>query len=318
MLSFILLVVGFVVLTKGADYLVDGAASLAKRYGISDLVIGLTVVSFGTSAPEMFVNLAAVLKGSPDIAMGNIIGSNISNILLILGIAALIYPLPTSKGTVWKEIPFGFLAAAVLTIMLNDLFFNNEPSQLSRNEGLVLIAFFCVFLYYTGSIAFEVKDTENLPKTITFSLPKAVCYLAIGFLGLVLGGWLIVENAVQIAQMFGMSEAMIGLTVIAIGTSLPELATSAVAAYKKNADIAIGNVVGSNIFNIFLILGITGTIKPLPFNEANHLDLMVMLTASGVLFIFMFTGKKFMVDRWEGGILVLSYIAYLVYNIIKI
>ncbi len=318
MIHFILLIAGFIVLIKGADFLVDGAASLAKRMNISDLAIGLTVVSFGTSAPELFVNLVAATDGKTDMALGNIIGSNISNILLILGISALIYPLPASKGTVWKEIPFGFLAALVLCICANDMILSGSPGVIDRGDGLLLLCFFIIFLYYSASIAFNIHNVQELTSSKSITVQKAVLFVALGFTALVAGGWLIVENAVEIAKKIGMSESMIGLTIVAIGTSLPELATSGMAAYKRNTDIAVGNVVGSNIFNIFLVLGATSTVRPIPFNSENNPDLTVMLIASGVLFLFMFTGKKNFIDRWEGGLLTMAYAAYIMYNIMKI
>lgn len=318
MIQIILLLAGFLVLIKGADFLVDGAASIAKRMNISDLVIGLTVVSFGTSAPELFVNIVAAIDGKTDMALGNIIGSNISNILLILGVSALIYPLPASRGTVWKEIPFGVLAALILCITANDRILSGSPGVIDRGDGLVLLCFFLIFLYYSASIAFNVQNIEEHSRLKTASIQKSLLFVALGFAGLVLGGWLIVENAVIIAKKVGMSEAMIGLTIVAIGTSLPELATSAMAAYKRNTDIAVGNVVGSNIFNIFLILGVTASARPIPFNSENNPDLTVMFIASGVLFLFMFTGKKNFIDRWEGGLLLMSYAAYLAYNILKL
>ena len=265
MLTYFLLIIGFIIIIKGADLLVDGASSIAKKLNVSDLVIGLTVVAFGTSAPELFVNVFASIQGNSEIAIGNILGSNIANILLILGVAAIIFPLSVQSTTVWKEIPFSLLAALILGVLVNDhLIDHKENSELTRGDGLVLIGFFIIFMYYIFSIAKKSENTTigDLKQLSNF---RSVSYILLGLTGLVLGGTWIVNGAIEIAGKFGVSEYLIGLTVVAVGTSLPELATSAVAAYKKNTDIAIGNVVGSNIFNIFWVLGISAVIKPLPF-----------------------------------------------------
>ncbi len=312
-MTYILLVLGFVFLIKGAGFLVDGASSLAKRFNVSDLVIGLTIVAFGTSAPELFVNLSASLNGTTDIAIGNIVGSNIVNILLILGIASIIYPLKVGKGTAWKEIPLAFLAAFLVIIMANDVLVDGlDFNALSRGDGIVLMAFFIIFLFYIVGIS---KENINLPKdeeSKVYSIWASIGMIIAGFVGLVLGGEWIVNGATSIAAAFGLSDALIGLTIVAIGTSLPELATSAVAAIKKNADIAVGNVVGSNIFNIFWVLGLSSLIKPLPFSPELNLDLMVMLASSVLLFIWLFLGKRHMLERWQGVVFVLLYVAYLV------
>jgi cation:H+ antiporter len=316
MLVYFLFVLGFVVMIKGADFLVDGAASLAKRFNISNLVIGLTVVSFGTSAPELVVNIIASLNGSTDIAVGNILGSNIANILLILGVSALIYPLTVHKNTVKKEIPYSFFVCLILSILVGDIIFDGAPEGLlSRVDGLILIALFGAFLYYTYRIS---KETNELPEEVEIkqlSVFRAILYLIIGIIGLVFGGQWIVDGAVVIATGLGMSESFIGLTVIAIGTSLPELATSAVAAYKRNTDIAIGNVVGSNIFNITWILGVSSLINPLVFNSHNLVDLGVVLLATLLLVILIFAGRMFTLTKIEGSVFLLLYAAYIVFLI---
>jgi cation:H+ antiporter len=318
MLTYFLFLLGFVLLIKGADFLVDGASAIARRFNISDLVIGLTVVAFGTSTPELFVNIVASARGNTDIAIGNVLGSNISNVFLILGISAIIYPLSVSKGTVWKEIPFSLLAVITLGLMANDQVIDGDGSSLlTRIDGLVLLAFFTIFLYYSFSIAKAIEGLdEHVPAKAT-SFVKSILLVIAGLIGLTLGGKWIVDGAVTLAKSFGMSESLVGLTIVAVGTSLPELATSAMAAYKKNVDIAVGNVVGSNIFNIFFVLGISATIKPLPFQTKSNLDIAVVTVSSLLLFLFMFTGKKRSLDRWEGIVSLFLYGGYIALLIIK-
>ncbi len=314
MLTYLLFIAGFVLLIKGAYYLVDGASALARRLNVSDLVIGLTVVAFGTSTPELFVNVIASAKGNTGIAIGNVLGSNIANILLILGVSSVIYPLEVTKGTVWKEIPFSLLAAFVLGVMANDQLIDQQNfSELSRSDGLILLSFFLIFMYYSYSIAGEIEGVKQHVRGEEISTAKSLFYIGAGFAALALGGKWIVDGAVVIAKNFGMSESLIGLTIVAVGTSLPELATSATAAYRRNAEIAVGNVVGSNIFNIFFVLGISSIIKPLPFNIKDNLDIGVVILASLLLFLFMFTGKKRSLDRWEGAIFLVLYAAYIIF-----
>lgn len=318
-LSVVFLLIGLSVLIVGADYLVKGASSVSKKAGIPPIVIGLTIVAFGTSAPELIVNILAAIKGSTDVAVGNIIGSNISNILLILGTAALIADLRVQKSTVWKEIPFALLAVVVFAVMGADRFFNgNATDFLSRTDGLIMIGFFIIFLYYTAQIAFKGravanKEEDNGIKTYSYLISF---FMIIGGLAaLFSGGNLLVENAIKIARMAGLSEMLIGLTIVAIGTSLPELATSIIAVRKGQDDIAVGNVVGSNIFNIFWILGFTSIIKPIPISDTAFFDIMVCVVATLGLFVFMFIGKKHKLKRWQGGIFVLSFVIYMVYLI---
>lgn len=314
MLTYILFVVGFYLLIKGADLLVDGAASVAQRLKISSIVIGLTIVAFGTSAPELVVNVLASFNGNADIAIGNILGSNIANILLILGISAMIYPLKTKENTVWKEIPLSLLAAILLGTMANDLRIDGVAySGLTRTDGIALISFFAIFIYYTFGIA-KVKDNFDAEVEIkNYSQLKAGVFIIMGMAGLVVGGKWIVDGATKIAELFNVSQSLIGLTVVAIGTSLPELATSAVAAYKKHTDIAIGNIVGSNIFNIFWILGISSIIRPLPFDTTFDFDIVVMVLASAILFFIMFVGKKHTITKREGFLMVSLYVFYLAF-----
>ncbi|MBP9802678.1 calcium/sodium antiporter [Patescibacteria group bacterium] len=314
-LNLFLFILGFVFLIKGANWLVDGASSIAKKFRVSDLVIGLTIVSFGTSAPELIVNLMASIQGSGDLAITNILGSNIVNILFILGVSAIIFPLAVKKNTTWKEIPLALLAVVILWILCNDVLFAGQSLNiLSRGDGFVLIAFFIIFLYYT----FGISKVEGEPETVKkYSNAQASLMIVAGIVGLTLGGRWIVDGAIFMAQFFGLSESLIGLTIVAIGTSLPEFATSAVAAWKHNADIAVGNIVGSNIFNIFWILGISAVIRPIVFNSNLNFDVYVVITATFLLFIWMFIGKKHILQRWQGFAMLALYIFYIVYLIIR-
>lgn len=315
LLYIFLLLIGFVVLIGGAEVLVRGSASIAKKMGIPSIVIGLTVVSFGTSAPELIVNLFSAFQGASDIAIGNIIGSNIANILLILGISALIVPITVKKNTVWKEIPLALLAVLLVYVMGNDVFFDGSAvNALSRTDGLALLAFFGIFMYYVFGISKVEGESEDIK---TYSNGLSVFFVLLGIGGLFGGGKLLVDNAVSLAEMAGISQALIGLTVVAIGTSLPELATSIIAALHKHNDIAVGNVVGSNIFNVFWILGLTGTISQLNFNPSSNVDLLVAVGASLLLFVVMFIGKKHTLTRWEGGVFLGLYISYMGYLVVR-
>ena len=318
MLPYILLIVGFVLLIKGADFLVDGASSIARRLQVSDLVIGLTVVAFGTSTPEFFVNIIASIKGDTDIAIGNVLGSNIANIFLILGVSSIIYPLTVTRGTVWKEIPFSLLAALVLGFVANDrLIDQSSASALTRIDGLVFLSFFIIFLYYSVNIAKKIEGMEEHVPAKLYGLGKSLLLVVVGLIGLGVGGKWIVDGAVHLALKSGISQSLVGLTIVAVGTSLPELATSAVAAHKRNVEIAVGNVVGSNIFNIFFVLGISSIIKPLPFQTRNNIDIVAVILASLLLFASMFTGRKRLLDRWEGIIFLVLYVSYVIFLIIQ-
>jgi len=314
MLTSILFVLGFVFLIKGADFLVDGASSIAKKLNISAIVIGLTIVAFGTSMPELIVNIFASIEGNTEIAIGNILGSNIANILLILGICAIIYPISAQKNTVLREIPLSLLAIIVLGFMANDAWIDGGLfSGLTRIDGLILLSFFTIFLYYIFSITKSDEDVVEKDDIQVYSYSKSGLFIILGLLGLMFGGKWIVDGAVKIAEYFSISESLIGLTVVAIGTSLPELATSAVAAYKKQSDIAIGNIVGSNIFNIFWILGVSSVIRPLPFNLSSNGDIFMTIIASVVLFGVMFVGERRKIERWQGVLMVLMYVAYIIF-----
>jgi len=317
--SSILLVVGFVLLIKGAGSVVSAASEIARRLEVSDLVIGLTVVAFGTSLPELFVNVTASVKGSTGITLGNVLGSNIANILLILGMSALVCPLHVPRGTVWREIPFSLLAALALGFLANDRLIDGWAySDVSRADGLVFLLFFAIFLYYSAAIARgDDEAAKAFAPAASRPLRLSVIYLAGGMAVMGVGGHWIVESGTRIGQALGMSEAVVGLTLVAVGTSLPELATSVMAAWRKNMEIAVGNVVGSNIFNIFFVLGVSALIRPLPFHQTVNLDVGMVIVASLILFMTMFTGRRQALDRWEGALLLGLYAGYLVFRILQ-
>ncbi len=308
-LHFILLFIGFGILIKGADWMVSGASSLAKRIKVSNLMIGLTVVAFGTSAPELTVNLFASSNGLNDAMFGNIIGSNIFNLLFILGVAGVIYPLSVQRTTVKYEIPFSLFAALLLFVLVNDvIFFSAGSNSLGRIDALILLIFFGLFMLYI--IKQAKNETQPEDEIQTMSIMKSVLFVTIGIAMLVGGGKLVTDHAVAIAQSFQLSEKLIGLTILAAGTSLPELATSAVAAYRRNTDIAIGNVVGSNIFNILLILGINGGIREIPYNPVLNMDFFVIFIGSVALLLFMFTFNRNKLDRVEAVMFLLAFASY--------
>jgi cation:H+ antiporter len=316
LIPILLLLLGFGILIKGADFLVNGASSAAKKYGISNLAIGLTVVAFGTSMPELIVSLLSALNGKNDASFGNVIGSNNFNLLFILGIAGLIYPLVVQRNTVKYEVPLSLLAAGVLFLLVNDSLWGGEGAgSLSRIDSIILLAFFAGFIFYIYKTMSHTTDLEEGEPIKIYSMPLAIGMVILGLAMLIGGGQLVVNNALEIARAYGLSEKLIGLTILAAGTSLPELATSCVAAYRKNTDIAIGNVVGSNIFNIFFILGVTGVINPMPYNAAMNFDLYVLMGSTVVLVIFMFTLNTRKLDRWEAAMLLGGYIVYTVYLI---
>jgi cation:H+ antiporter len=305
-----LLVLGFLVLIKGADWLVDGATALARKHNVSDLAIGLTVVAFGTSAPELVVNIFASIQGHEAIVFGNIIGSNNFNLFVILGIAGLITPLAVQSSTVWKEIPLSLLAALLLFFLAND-FFLSDTHTMSRIDGVILLIMFGLFLFYVYS-QLKSDPAEKVSEHHSAGHVKIWGLIILGLGGLILGGRLVVTSAIEMATMLGVSQKIIGLTIVAAGTSMPELATSVVAAVKKNNDIAVGNIIGSNIFNIFLILGVSSLIRPLSFDVAFNTDIYLLGFGTILLFAVMFTGKRKRLDRWEAAILLAIYVAYTV------
>ena len=310
MLDSVFLIAGFVPLLYGANILVESASSLAKRYDIPAIVIGLTIVAFGTSSPELAVNLFASFSGNTDISLGNIAGSNIFNILGILGISGIIYPLKVKSNTTWIEIPLCLLSAAALFVLANDAAIDSSPvSAVSRVDGFLLLFFFLIFMGYS----FQLMKSGNFDDNMTvksYSVSKSVILIIAGLALLVAGGRLIVFFSGNLAREIGVPERIIAITIVSIGTSLPELATSAVAAARKNADIAIGNIVGSNIFNTFFILGISAVIKPIPVQRESNLDLAVNIVSGLLLFLFIFTGRGRALERWEGALLVLLYLSY--------
>lgn len=318
-LHFIMLFVGLALVIKGADFLVEGASSLARRLAVAELVIGLTVVAFGTSAPELVVNSFSSFAGKNELVLGNIIGSNICNTLLILGVSGLIFPLTVQWGSVRREIPYSMFVLVVFYFLANDYIFGAAPSGnvLSRWDGVILLVLFVVFMLYTFILSrTKVENPEDDGEEI-FSWLKIWIYVFVGIIALFFGGKFTVDNAVEIAHDLRVSDKLIGLTIVSIGTSLPELATSAVAAYKKRCDLAVGNIVGSNIFNILLIMGVSAVISPITYPLDLNTDVYVFGGGTVLLFIAMFTGKKRVLDRKEAFILLAGYIFYMVFIIIR-
>lgn len=313
-LSLLLIGVGFSGLIFGANWLVDGASSLAKKKRIPDLVIGLTIVAFGTSAPELVVNSVASYNGLSEIVLANIIGSNNFNLFIILGIAGLVYPITVQSTTAWREIPISLIITVFLWGLATN-FFGSGTSQISRLDGLILLLLFFCFLYYI----FKQMKTEDIEIVAIDkkSNIKIWTLIVLGFCGLLIGGKLVVDNSIAIATDFGMSQKIIGITIIAAGTSLPELITSLVAALKKNSDIAIGNVIGSNIFNILLIGSISALINPIEYNPIFNQDIAILIGGTLFLIIAMWTGKRKKLDRWEALILISFYILYTSYLVSK-
>ncbi|MCO6479973.1 MAG: calcium/sodium antiporter [Phaeodactylibacter sp.] len=313
MLDLLILLAGFVLLIYGANTLVDSASSLAHRLKVPNIVIGLTIVAFGTSSPELAVNMMAAVNHNAGLVLGNVVGSNILNILLILGISALIAPLAVKSNTTWIEVPLAFLAALLVLTAAADAFLDRAPENvITRSEGIVMIFFFIIFLVYTFQLIRRGSADEPL-EVKEYSTPKSIIFIVLGLALLVLGGRFIVQGATAIAAAMGISERIIGLTVISIGTSLPELATSIIAARKKNTDMAIGNIVGSNIFNVFFILGASAIVFPVPVVGPSFFDLAVHILASALLFLFIFTGRGHRLERWEGGLFLGLYVVYIGY-----
>lgn len=313
MLGLIWLILGIVCVIKGAAWLIDGASSLARRLGVSDLAIGLTVVAFGTSLPELTVNVFAAIANQPAVAVGNITGSNICNILLILGISAMLYPMQVQKSTLFKEIPFCLLAAVLLCGMAMDKgLLGSTENIISRVDGLILLVLFVVFLVYVIKMAGEVLQPEQSDEHHLLTPAKAAVYIMMGLVILSIGGKLVVIGAVKLAAVLGLSESFIAVTLVAVGTSIPELATSAMAAYKKRPNIAVGNIIGSNIFNIFLILGVSSVIRPISVPSDLHLGIYAGIAAVVILFVFVLINKNHVLTRSGGTILLGMYVLYLI------
>jgi cation:H+ antiporter len=317
-MSYVLLILGLLVLIKGADWLVDGASALAKSLGVSTLVIGLSVVALGTSLPELVVNGISAFQGSTGLALGNVIGSNLANTLLILGIAALIFPPKLARSTIWQEIPFSLLAAVAALVLVSDQMIDGSGvSRLTRSDGIILLLFLSIFVYYLAGMAVKgnAEDEPDAGKVMRKS--KAFALVFAGIVGLYFGGSWTVQGAVTIAKSLGMSEFLISATVIAIGTSLPELVTSVRAAMAKQSDLAVGNIVGSNIFNIFGILGVTALIRPVDLPKGAFVDLVFLALVSVFLFVALFLGTKHRLGRVEGGIFVALYVGYMAFIIAR-
>jgi cation:H+ antiporter len=316
------IVLGFVALVKGADWLVDGASAIAKRSGISDLVIGLTVVAFGTSMPEFVVNMVSVAEGTTDLAITNILGSNIINTFVILGMTALVYPIASQKRSRDFDIPLSIIAGIfVFAAVAIQLPFGECERGIGRMGGALLLVMFCYFLYNTFRHAKDhpeemQNEEEQAAKVLT--VRRAIALILVGFIGLIVGGELIVKSAVNIAERCGVSEAIIGLTIVALGTSLPELATSLIAAAKHNSDIAIGNVFGSNIFNVFFVLGTSAVVRPLPAYSGIELDALMAASGSIIVWLAVKTNHDRKIQRWAGAFLLLVYGGYLTYRLMAI
>lgn len=313
LLSIILLVVGFIILIKGADWFVDGASAVASNFKVSKMLIGLTIVAFGTSAPEFAVSVKSLFAGSGDIVLGNVIGSNILNILLILGLSSMFHSLSVKNNTVKKELPITLLITTLLAVLLLDHLFDSRlTDSFTRSDGVVLLLFFLVFIYYLISMMRKkIDDDQEIP---SMSLSKSLIFTVVGIVAIVLGSNLVVDSASYVASAIGVSERMIGLTIIALGTSLPELVTSITATRKGEYDIAIGNVVGSNIFNIGIVIGLPitlfGGITGITFN---YIDLIVMILSAALLFIFSYNDYK--ITKKEGFVFLLLFVIYYSYVI---
>lgn len=315
---YVLFVIGFVALIYGANWLVDGSSSIAKKFNISNAVIGLTVVSFGTSAPELAVNLIASVSGNNDIAIGNVVGSNIANVFFILGVCAVIAPLKVNRYTVWMEIPISLFAALILGFTINDnLFDMGQINEVSRLDGAIYLVCFAFFMLYALWMSKKGNDPAAEVPSVQYPMWKSIVMVVVGLIGLALGGKWIVDGAVQIATVFGMSQSVIGLTIVAVGTSLPELAASAVAVYKGNTDLAIGNVIGSNIFNTFWILGLSSTISPMPYNGNEQISIILNIVSSALLFAFLFVGRRHTLQKWQGAAFFLGYVAYITFLVMQ-
>lgn len=313
LLQFFLIALGIVLVSYGARLLVEGSSAVAKRFGISDLVIGLTVISFGTSTPELVVSVVAAKNGTAEMALGNVLGSNIMNICLILGLTALLQPLRIQRNTVWKEIPLSLLGVIVAFLLASDIFIDRyDVAFISRSDGMVLLCFFCIYLYYMFEVARAspefgkaTPDLDHKPIWLSSGM------IILGLVSLVWGGQMIVDGAVEVARAYKISEAVIGLTLVSIGTSIPELATSVVAARRGKADMAVGNVVGSNIFNIFFILGTSASVAPLPVGNISLLDFGMCILATLLMFLGSFIATPRVLYRKEGGFLLFIYVLYL-------
>ena len=316
-MKYLLLLIGFILLIKSADFFVDGSSSIAKTLKIPTIVIGLTIVAFGTSAPEAAVSISAALKGQNDIAIANAVGSNIFNLLGVLGISAILSPVKVQKNTIVKEFPFAILASLSLLILSYDIKFQGyNENVLTRSDGLMLFALFLIFMYYLLELALSSKEEMKVEKGSSKEpIAKSILISIIGIIGIIIGGNLVVDSARDIALTLGMSENLIGLTIVSIGTSLPEFVTSVIAAKKGESDIVIGNIIGSNIFNILFVLGISSIIHSINVTPIVYFDMIIMLVFTVITYIFAVTKKK--VTKFEGIILTTTYLLYIIFIIIR-
>lgn len=316
-MAYLLLIIGFALLIKGADFFVDGSSNIARLLRIPPILIGLTIVAFGTSSPEATVSIIAAMQGTADVSIGNVVGSNIFNLTLVVGIATILFPIKVQDETIRKEIPFTLLASIALLVLISDTLLEGfNLNYISRSDGLIFLLFFSVFMYYVIEVALksrQVSVKEDVPSNIQWG--KNIFITVLGLVGIIIGGQMVVDNGKEIAYAWGMSEALVGLTIIAIGTSLPELVTSIAAALKKESEIALGNIVGSNIFNILFVLGVSAVISPLQVNSKVITDIILMIMLTILLLIFSRTNYK--IGKTEGFILVIGYILYLTYIIIR-
>ena len=318
MITYVLFIVGFIVLIYGAHKLVEGASSLGVKVGLSQVVVGMTIVALGTSLPELFINIFASVRGNTALVIGNVLGSNIANTFLIVGVAAVIYSIKVSKKTASVMIPGSVFAAVVLLVLANDAVFGRATQEIGRADGVVLLIFFVGFLYYTlfKPDKSDVDDADVQIKTISIGL--SLLYIIIGVAGLYFGGDWIVKGAEQISIDLGVSQSVIGLTLIAGATSLPELVTSIIAATKKNSAMAIGNAVGSNIFNIFFVLGVSAVIRPIPFDASLNFEIIMVIASGLLLWVFVkWTGKTDnLINRVEGIFLIAAYLLFIFYSVL--
>ena len=316
-MDIVMLIVGLALILLGANFLTDGASAIAKRWGVSDLVVGLTVVAFGTSAPELVISVMSSINGSAGLAIGNVVGSNIFNVLVIIGVTAAVSPIKIERTIMTKDIPLVVLSALALLVIGNGPLLDGNSSRiLSRVDSILLLLFFCIFMRHTFSAATsgqtDATATEEGAKSKPLKLWMALIYVAGGLTGLIFGGDWFVDGASGIARSLGVSDAVIGLTIVAAGTSLPELATSITAAVKGKPGMALGNVIGSNIFNIFLVLGVAGVVRPLPFGDITNFDLLTMTFGCILFWLFGWFFKTRTITRWEGLIMAACYVAYIV------
>lgn len=316
-MAYILLILGFALLIKGADFFVDGSSNIARLLQVPPILIGLTIVAFGTSAPEATVSIIAAMEGSAEVSVGNVVGSNIFNITLVAGVAAFLYPLQVESETIRKEIPFTLLASVALLVLMSDMALQGFSSNMiTRSDGLIFLLFLSIFMYYVIEHGLKSrKDAANEPTPKHISWGKNILITLLGLAAIIYGGNLVVENGTAIAYSLGMSETLVGLTIIAIGTSLPELVTSISAALKKESEIALGNIVGSSIFNILFVLGASATITPLAVNDKVFTDVIYMIVLTVVLLVFSRTNFK--VGKREGLVLAAAYVVYLIYVILR-